>query len=88
MDTTDYLKSIITPIVTRPEEVTVDITHDDMGVLLTLGVHSADMGLVIGKEGETAKCIRHLVRIIGLKNEEKVGVKIKEPAGSRYKYKN
>jgi hypothetical protein len=40
------------------------------------------MGQIIGKAGSTARAIRNLVRIVGLKNHARVNLKIEEPAGS------
>lgn len=56
-----------------------------MGTLLTLIVAPEDMGPVIGRAGETAKAIRHLVRIAGVREGARVSVKINEPDGSVYK---
>jgi len=50
-----------------------------MGVLLSLKVNPEDMGQIIGREGSTAKAIRNLVRIVGLKNHARVTLKIEEP---------
>jgi hypothetical protein len=41
------------------------------------------MGQIIGREGSTAKAIRNLVRIVGLKNHARVNLKIEEPEGGR-----
>jgi predicted RNA-binding protein Jag len=54
-----------------------------MGVLLSLKVNPEDMGQIIGREGSTAKAIRNLVRIVGLKNHARVNLKIEEPEGGR-----
>ena len=40
------------------------------------------MGKIIGRMGNTAKAIRTLLRIIGMKNNARVNLKINEPAGS------
>ncbi len=58
-----------------------------MGILLTVTVAPEDMGSVIGKAGETAKAIRHLVRIAGVKQSCRVSVKINEPDGTPYQPK-
>jgi predicted RNA-binding protein YlqC (UPF0109 family) len=79
----DFLEFLIKSLVDHPEDVQVDRKVDEMGVLLTLKVNSEDMGQIIGKEGSTAKAIRNLVRIVGLKNQARVNLKIEEPAGSR-----
>ncbi len=39
------------------------------------------MGKIIGREGNTAKSIRTLLRIVGMKNNSRVNLKINEPAG-------
>lgn len=77
----DFLEFIIKALVDHPEDVKVDRKVDEMGVLLSLTVNPKDMGQVIGRAGTTAKAIRSLVRIIGLKNQARVNLKIEEPAG-------
>ncbi|KKP99045.1 MAG: hypothetical protein US71_C0001G0019 [Parcubacteria group bacterium GW2011_GWD2_38_12] len=77
----EFLEYLIKSIVTHPEEVKVDRKVDEMGVLLTLKVNKEDMGTIIGRGGDTAKAIRSLVRIVGLKNNARVNLKIEEPEG-------
>ena len=78
----DFIEYVVKSIVSQPENVTVDLTIDDMGVLLTLKVSKDDMGKVIGKSGQTAKSIRTLLRVIGSKTNTRVNMKIVEPEGS------
>ncbi len=77
----EFLEFIIQNIVDHPEDVEVERKVDEMGVLLSLTVNPEDMGQVIGKEGSTARAIRSLVRIIGLKHKARVNLKIVEPEG-------
>ncbi len=79
----EFLEHIIKALVDHPEDVKVDRKVDEMGVLLSLKVNSEDMGQIIGKEGSTARAIRNLVRIVGLKNHARVNLKIEEPEGGR-----
>jgi len=79
----DFLEYIIKTLVDHPEDVKVDRRVDEMGVLLSLTVNPEDMGQIIGKEGSTARAIRNLVRIVGLKSHARVNLKIEEPAGGR-----
>lgn len=79
MDIADYLTTIITPMVKHPDSVGVKESQDQLGVLLTLDVHAEDMGIIVGKKGETAKSIRNLVRIVGFTSGARVSVKINEP---------
>ena len=78
----EFLEFVIKTLVDNPNDVKVNRTVDEMGVLLTLDVHQDDMGKVIGKSGNTAKAIRSLLRVVGLKNNARVNLKINEPAGS------
>ena len=79
----DFLEFIIKALVDHPEDVKVERKVDEMGVLLSLKVNPEDMGQIIGKEGSTARSIRSLVRIVGLKNRARVNLKIEEPEGGR-----
>ncbi|MDD3292910.1 MAG: KH domain-containing protein [Candidatus Pacebacteria bacterium] len=77
----DFLEFIVKNLVDHPEDVKVDRQVDEMGVLLSVKVNPEDMGQLIGKQGSTAKAIRNLIRIIGLKNHARVNLKIEEPEG-------
>jgi hypothetical protein len=39
------------------------------------------MGKVIGRSGNTAKAIRTLLRVVGMKHNARVNLKINEPVG-------
>ena len=78
----EFLEFLIKAIVDHPEEVKIDRKVDEMGVLLSLKVNPQDMGQVIGRQGSTAKAIRSLLRIVGVKNNARVNLKIEEPEGS------
>ena len=79
----EFLEYIVKELVDHPKDVKVERKVDEMGVLLSLKVHPEDMGQIIGREGSTAKAIRNLVRIVGLKNHARVNLKIEEPEGGR-----
>jgi len=79
----EFLEYVVKALVDNPDEVKVERKVDEMGVLLLLKVSPKDMGQIIGKAGSTAKSIRNLIRIIGLKNQARVNLKIEEPAGSQ-----
>ena len=82
MKVKEYLTAIITPILKNPNALVIIESQDAMGVLLTMTVHKEDMGLIVGKSGETAKSIRNLVRIVGLTEGARVSVKITEPVST------
>lgn len=80
----EFLEYIIKGIVDKPDAVEVKRSIDEMGVLLELTVDPEDMGKIIGKDGQTAKAIRILLRILGAKNDARVNMKIIEPEGSTH----
>ena len=77
-----FLEYVVKALVDNPNDIKIDRTVDEMGVLITLTVNPADMGKIIGRMGNTAKAIRTLLRIIGMKNNARVNLKINEPEGS------
>ena len=76
-----FLEFLIKSLVENPNDVKINRTVDEMGVLMTLDVNPLDMGKIIGREGNTAKAIRTLLRVVGMKNNARVNLKINEPAG-------
>lgn len=81
MDDVKFLEFIVKSLVENPDDVKIVRTVDEMGVLMTLDVNPADMGKIIGREGNTAKAIRTLLRVVGMKNNARVNLKINEPEG-------
>lgn len=79
----EFLEFVVKGLVEHPEEVKVTRVVDEMGVLLTLDLNADDMGKVIGRSGNTAKAIRTLLRVVGMKHNARVNLKINEPAGGR-----
>ncbi|TAK94826.1 KH domain-containing protein [Patescibacteria group bacterium] len=78
----EFLEFTVKLLVDNPEDVKVERKIDEMGVLITLDVNQKDMGMVIGREGATAKALRTILRVIGARNNARVNLKINEPAGS------
>lgn len=78
-----FLEHVVKALVENPDAVKIDRTVDEMGVLLTLDVDPIDMGKVIGRSGNTAKAIRTLLRVVGMKNNARVNLKINEPEGGQ-----
>ena len=77
-----FLEYVVKALVDNPNDVKIERTVDEMGVLLKLSISPADMGKVIGRMGNTAKAIRTLLRVVGMKNNARVNLKINEPEGS------
>ena len=79
----EFLEFVIKGLVEHPEDVKISRVVDEMGVLLTLDLNAEDMGKVIGRSGNTAKAIRTLLRVVGMKHNARVNLKINEPAGGQ-----
>mgnify|MGYP001607222378 CR=1 FL=1 len=80
----EFLEYLVKSLIDNPDKVSVERKVDEMGVLLTLKVAPEDMGKIIGRSGNTAKAIRSLLRIVGIKNNARVNLKIEEPEGSTH----
>jgi predicted RNA-binding protein YlqC (UPF0109 family) len=79
----EFLEYLVKSLVDHPDDVKVDRKVDERGVLLTLHVNQLDMGQVVGRKGSTAMAIRSLLKIVGVKNNALVNLKIEEPEGGR-----
>ncbi len=79
----EFVEFIVKALVDHPEDVKTERSVDEMGVLVTLHLNPQDMGQVIGRQGQTAKAIRTLLRVVGAKRKARVNLKINEPEGSQ-----
>ena len=82
MDDVQFLEYVVKALVSHPDDIKIKRTVDEMGVLMSLDVHPDDMGKVIGRSGNTAKAIRILLRVVGMKNNARINLKINEPVGA------
>jgi len=81
-DDVQFLEYVVKALVSHPDDIKIKRTVDEMGVLMSLDVHPDDMGKVIGRAGNTAKAIRILLRVVGMKNNARINLKINEPINS------
>ncbi len=78
----EFVEYVVKSIVNDVDKVIITRSVDEMGVLITVEVSIDDMPKIIGKMGNNAKAIRTLLRVVGMKNNARVNLKISEPAGS------
>ena len=78
-----FVEYVVKAIVDNPDDVRTERTVDEMGVLITLKINPKDMGYVIGRQGQNARALRTLLRIVGARNNARVNLKIEEPEGGR-----
>lgn len=77
----DLLNYIVTSIVTKPEEVAIDEQNDNGNVTYLLTVDPSDMGIVIGKGGQTIRSIRKLLTVRAIAENVRVNLQLSEPQG-------
>jgi len=71
-----FVEYIVKALVGNPNDVVIERTIDEKGVLLSLTVNPDDLGRVIGKRGVTAQSLRTLLRALGTKNDARYNLKI------------
>lgn len=78
----EFLRYALESLVEDHDQLHIDATIDDLGILLTARVSDRDMGKLIGKGGQTVKALRTLLRIIGGNASQRINLKILEPQPS------
>jgi len=78
-----FVEYVVKSLVNHPEDVHTDRTVDDRGVLITLHINQEDMGYIIGRQGQTARALRILLKTVGAKDNARVNLKIYEPEEMR-----
>ncbi len=75
----DLLNYIVTNLVTKPEAVLIEEQTQDGNVDLMLTVDPSDMGLIIGKGGQTIRAIRKLLTVRAIAENVRVNLQLSEP---------
>lgn len=75
----EFLRTVLQALVEDRDQLVVEGTIDQLGVLLTVKVSDRDMGKLIGRGGQTVKALRTLLRIIGGGASQRINLKILEP---------
>jgi predicted RNA-binding protein YlqC (UPF0109 family) len=75
-----FLEYVMGSLVEDKDELKIEGKIDEQGVLLTVQVSEKDMGKLIGKGGQTVKALRTLLRIIGGTMNQRINLKVLEPA--------
>ncbi len=77
----DLLSFIVTSLVTKPDAVVIDEQKVDGGITLNLTVDPSDMGLIIGKSGQTIRAIRRLLTVRAIAENVRINLQLTEPQG-------
>lgn len=75
----EFIKYVLELLVEDKDQLSIESSVDDLGVLITVKVSERDMGKLIGKNGQTIKSIRTLLRVIGGIGNQRVNLKVLEP---------
>ena len=77
VDLKQLLADMARAIVDDPDAVSVTEEETKSGIVLTLNVAEADMGMVIGKHGKIAHAIRNVAKAAAKIADQKITVEIK-----------
>ena len=79
MTSQDFVLNTVKLIANYPQDVNIQRSIDERGVLLTINLNPNDCGLIIGRAGAVIGAIRTLARIVGIKSNETVSIRINDP---------
>lgn len=72
----EIVEIIAKSLVDHPEQIVVEETSDERGVVFQLHVAPEDMGKVIGRQGRIAKAMRTVVKAAATRENQKITVEI------------
>lgn len=76
----DLIEYIVKQLVNNPDDVAVDENIEEGGIVnLTLSVNPEDMGIVIGKGGQTIKALRKFLTIRAVVDSVRVNLQLYDP---------
>ncbi len=76
MKEVEFLQFVVEWLVQYPQDIVIERKEDELGVLLTLQVNKDDMGIIIWKKWNIVTSIRSLLRILGMKMDKKINLKV------------
>lgn len=74
----ELVEYIVKQLVTKPEAVVIDEQTGNGEVSLFLTVDPSDMGLIIGKNGQTIKALRRLLTVRAMAENVRVNLQLNE----------
>ncbi len=77
----DLVEYIVKQLVTNPDDVVVDEQNEPGIVNLILTVNPEDMGIVIGKNGQTIKAIRKVLTVRAIADNVRINLQLTEVPG-------
>ena len=74
----DFVRYVLQQICTVQDSIDITSTDDDRGTLLTVKVAEADMGRLIGKDGQTISALRTLLSILSARESVRYFLKVED----------
>ncbi len=78
-DIVEYVRVMAGALCQYPEQLTIESSLDERGVLLMLNAEKGDIGRLIGKKGETVNAMRSILRAIGSRANARYSLKVDDP---------
>ncbi len=78
----ELITGLARALVDKPEEVSINETSSETGIVLRLRADPTDVGKIIGKQGRTARSIRTLLGAISVKLRHRYSLEIVEEVDS------
>lgn len=75
-DVKELILTIVGPLVTEPDQMTVNVIESEDFIEYQLAVAPEDIGRVIGKQGRVAKAIRTIVYSVRTQTTQKIRLTI------------
>ena len=72
----EFLKFLIENLVKNTDDIKITREEDELGVLLTLKVNTEDIWLIIWKSWNTVNSIRSILKVLGLKIDKRINLKV------------
>ena len=76
MKEVEFLQFLVENLVSNTDDIKIERTEDELGILLTLSVNQDDMWIIIWKKGNTINSIRSILRLLWVKLNKKLNLKV------------
>lgn len=76
MNEVEFLQYIVENLVEHKDEIVIEKTVDEFGILLSLKVNKEDMWIIIWKWWKTVTSLRTILRLLWLKLDKKINLKV------------
>lgn len=76
MKEVEFLQYLVENLVENTQDIKIEHTQDELGVLLTLSVNKQDMWIIIWKGGNTINSIRSVLRLLWMKINKRINLKV------------